>query len=100
MRFPHLNTGGIHLVGNFSELTSLSTNIARVSCTVYNINGQNIDVYQPKIQRTLIKEGKRADKYGLLFLSSKEIYPRAYKHGGTLLVIKGNTVRKLEANAL
>ena len=65
--------------------------MTRVDATVYGINEHNLDVAQPEIKRTLIKKEKRADRYGShFFSSSKEIYPRAYKPGGTLIGIKGS----------
>ena len=61
MRFLHLSAGGIHPAGNFSEFSSILTNIARVDATIYGINKHNLDVAQPEIRRAIITEGKRAD---------------------------------------
>ena len=73
--------------------------MAQVDATIYRINEHNLDVAQSKIKRALINQGKRADKYvSHFFSSSKEIYPRAYKSGETLIFIKDSTVSCLEAN--
>ena len=74
--------------------------MAQVDATIYRINEHNLDVAQSKIKRALINQGKGADKYvSHFFSSSKEIYPRAYNNGGTLIGIKGSDASRFEANS-
>ena len=93
----HINTGGINPQAGYAEYKILLTNLQETYSDVFSVNEHCLDTSQSKIRKALYDAGKATNKYSTqIFGTSSELFPNAYKPGGTMVGTIGNISGRIE----